>query len=89
MGRIPGAPTHLSNSVVSVRMLRKQGEVWGDFLGFRQSHPRAAFQSFALLILCVWLSSSQRLSVFRSKKEQHNFPKWGQGGIPGFNGMLC
>lgn len=53
MGRIPGAPTHLSSSVVSVRMLRKQGEVWGDFLGFRQSHPRAAFQSFALLILCV------------------------------------
>lgn len=39
MGRIPGAPTHLSSSVVSVRMLRKQGEVWVIFWGLGRATP--------------------------------------------------
>lgn len=78
----------LSSSVVSVGILRKQGEVWGDFLGglgraTPEQHSRGLHSPSS--VFGYHLDKDFQCS---GKKEQHNFPKWGQCGIPGFSGML-
>lgn len=91
MGRIPGAPTLDASFQLSClcRDIEETGRglggfFWGDLGRATPGQHSRGLHSPSSVFGYHLTKDSQC-----SGQKQNNFPKRGQGGIPGFNGILC